>query len=271
MVNDNMKQTKWIDRNDHMHQRLNIKQQINQLSVNPLIPLLIKIKGSEQEVYGFYSDEISRYVDAFHLYHLSLKRFLPELSYMMRWNKSLRYVKGREYSAGQRKLAENYHSTKHFFALDFFNCLVHARILMDRIAGVSRSFISGTNVPSFTSFSDQKKFFQKQTQPYGAHEEYALYMKENTSWFDLLKDVRDHFVVHHGPSHSSNFGYNPDGWDMTLTLQIPNYPVDGKLKNVIIFSVPQMAHDIQTFLIWFNKYGLQTLEEHQSPTSTTNT
>jgi len=261
-----MSKPDWLKGNSPIEKRLNIVAELRRLANDPLLPLLVKIRTEYKPGSFFFTDEISRYADAYSFYYLSIERFLPALGYSMRWEKSLRYVKGRgqKFTSNQKKLSDKYHKTRRYFEYDFFNCLLHARILMDRLAGISRIFLNFNNLPSFTSFADHKKFFQKLTQPYGEHEEYANYIRQNTSWFELpLKEIRDHFLVHQGPSHMRSFGYQPEGWDMFFTVMIPKNKTNLREgSESIVVSIPALARDIETFLIWFNNYGLSSLSKN---------
>ena len=182
-------------------ERINIHDELKRLSNDPLSPLIRKLKGEDH--FRFYSDELTRYQDAYWFFYLSLERFLPEMGYATRWMKGPLHVrgKGQKYTAGQKRLSQKFHASKKYIEYDLFNCILHSRILMDRVAGVSRSFLKTKQVPSFTSFSDHKKFFvERALRPFEAHEEYARHISEQTDWFDYLKEVRDHFVVHQSPS-----------------------------------------------------------------------
>ena len=55
--------------------RINIEQELKRLEPNPLMPLVTKLKG--EKYIQIYSDEISRYLDAYLFFYLSLERFLP--------------------------------------------------------------------------------------------------------------------------------------------------------------------------------------------------
>jgi hypothetical protein len=147
---------------------------------------------------------------------------------------------------------------------DFFNCLLHARILLDRTIALSRYFLKENNPPSFGSFSEQKKFFRRRKQPYGSHEEYADHIREKTDWFDMpLKIVRDKFLVHAGPKHMRVFGYPGRGREFGLTIVLPNSPnPDKPLERVkaIVVSIPELARDMESFLKWFCDYGLRMLK-----------
>ena len=101
----------------------------------------------------------------------------------------------------QRRVASDYHALQPFIGLDFINCLIHARIVCDRAIALARHFIVGQRVPSFNSFHDHKRFFERLKQPYLPHEEYARYFRDETSWFDMpLKPVRDRISFTRGHS-----------------------------------------------------------------------
>jgi hypothetical protein len=137
-------------------------------------------------------------------------------------------------------------------------------MLLDRTIALSRTFLKGANLPSFTSFNTQKKFFQRQKTPYGDFEEYAAYIREQTDWFDMsLKPVRDKFLVHQGPQHFRVFGYPSNGYELELMILVPNGNDPGKPLARVKVSIPQLARDIEQFLTWFCAYGLLVLDNRQ--------
>lgn len=101
-----------------------------------------------------------------------------------------------------RVIADKYSEIAPYTELEIVNCLIHARILLDRLTALSSRFLTGGNRPSFKSFSDHKKFFLKLREPYGEHESHADYVRRGTSWFEMpLKEVRDNCAVHSAPKH----------------------------------------------------------------------
>jgi hypothetical protein len=187
------------------------------------------------------------------------------MSLAVRWSKGPYWTRrtGGKYTPGERKLATEYNMIARFLEFDFFNCLLYARMLLDRTVSLSRHFLKGKELPSFTSLNEHKKFFQRQTRPYGDHEEYAVYIREKTDWFDMpLKIVRDKYLVHSGPNHMRVFGYPGGHHELGLSILIPAgpNPIDKPLERVtvIVVSIPELSRDIADFLAWFCNYGIKT-------------
>jgi hypothetical protein len=143
-------------------------------------------------------------------------------------------------------------------ALDFFNCLFHARILMDRTIGLARYFLPRGERPSFTSFNDHRHFFMRRKTEYRGFEDYAEYFRSKIQWFDQLKEVRDRILVHQGPRHWRYFGYPLGGPDLELVI---GHPKDQARVfagfDVTVVSVRELAADVDAFLRWFAERGLR--------------
>jgi len=221
----------WILGNEPVSERLNVRAELERFREDPVLPLaLVIMAGSEKNQPWILENEPSRYLEAYEFYYLSLERFISEMSIVVRWDRGPRWVKGRgqKYTPTQRKVADKYHAIKKFIAYDFSNCLLHARILLDRIIPLSRHFLELVDgqLPSFTSFNEHKKFFERFQSPYGEHEKYAAHIRDKTDWFNMpLKVVRDRYIVHPSPKHMRVFGHAADyEYDLTLTLLVPDDP-----------------------------------------------
>lgn len=85
-----------------------------------------------------------------------------------------------------------------YLELDYESFFIYARILMDKLANVTRSFFRG---PSPQSFNKHKKYFFKEEYiPFDPDERYAKYIREKTDWFErTLKLPRDELIVHSLP------------------------------------------------------------------------
>jgi hypothetical protein len=262
-----MDNSEWLLGHQPLESKLNVRAELKRLRQDPIEPL-IQALGKEPG-YLILQDEFSRYLEAYYFYYLSLDRFFHEMSVAVRWGKGPHLVRkyGGKYTPSQRKLAAQYNKIARFLEFDFFNCLLYARMLLDRTIALSRHFLKGANLPSFTSFNDHKKFFQRQKTPYGGFEEYAAYIREQTDWFDTpLKAVRDKFLVHTGPQHLRVFGYPSNGYEIRLMIMVPNGNDPEKSLarvKVIEVSIPQLARDIEQFLTWFCAYGLLVLGNRQ--------
>ena len=255
-----VKKPEYILGHDPLGRRPNIRVELEQIRPDPLHELLHAI-GFEAHV--IVSDDRTRYQDAYTFYYLAMDRYLHAMSVAARHSRGPR--RSRKYSANDRKLAEQYRRVAPFLEFDLANCLLHSRILLDRVAGLSRYFLSGKTLPSFTSFSDHKKFFTKLMKPYGEHEEYAEFIRKNTDWFDMpLKAVRDKFVVHASPKHMRLLAYpGGSGYELDLMIMLPDS--EGAEKpftnvKVIMVSPLRLSHDVEAFLNWFCRYGVASLK-----------
>jgi len=150
-----------------------------------------------------------------------------------------------------------------FLEYDLVNCLLHSRILLDRVAGLSQSFLTGQTLPSFTSFTKHKKFFTNLTAPYGPHQEYAEYVRKQTDWFEMpLLEVRDKFLVHAAYKHMRSLGYESEH-ELGLFLIVPD---DAKSETplasikIIRVNALRLSYDMDKFLKWVCQYGLAALK-----------
>ena len=244
--------------------RINVRRELLRISSDPMRPLLDILGSGEFELLS--SDE-SRYTDAYWFYYLSFDRYLHEMSVAARYSKGPYWIRisgGKaKYTPLQQSLADQYRKVAPFLEYDLVNCLIHSRILLDRVTGLARHFLKGERLPSFTSFNEHKKFFVKLAQPYGKHEEYAEFIRKHTDWFDMpLKEVRDKFVVHSSPKHLRVLGY-PNDYELHLNILLPdsNDPERPLAKTKLITVNPlRMSYDIESFLKWFCGYGLAALK-----------
>jgi hypothetical protein len=251
-----MEEAKFIFGNEPLGRRPNVRAELARIRRDPLQELLPVIGAEPPKL---LSDDRSRYEEAFLFYYLSLHRYLRDASIAARYSvEGLRWLRKR--SLNQRRLAEKYRNVRPFLEFDLVNCLLHTRILLDRVAALSRHFLRGQRLPSFTSFNDHKKFFRKLEQPYGKHEEYAKYIRNHTNWFDMpLKEVRDKFVVHSSPKHLRLLGYPDGGYELHLNIWVPDNPnADRALEKTTLITVNplRMSYDVEAFLKWFCRYGL---------------
>jgi hypothetical protein len=262
-----MDDSEWLLGHTDIRERINVKKELKRLSYDPLEPLLREIETKD---FAILQDEFSRYRETYYFYYLSLDRFFHEMSIAARWSKGPYWVRrsGGKYTASERKLADEYNKISRFLEFDFFNCLLYARMLLDRTIALSRYFLKENNSPSFTSLNEHKKFFLRLKQPFGAHEEYAEYIRNQTTWFDMpLKFVRDKFLVHAGPKHMRIFGYPGGRYELGMMIMLPagsdpNKPLE-RVKSINV-SIPQLASDIEQFLTWFCNYAINAIEANKA-------
>lgn len=247
--------------NEYRGPKLNLKKHISSLHKNPIEDLIrtINPEGS------YFRDDGARLNEAYLCYLLSLERFLGQMSVSVKVDNKIKYkIRSREKLTDREKVIWEKHKLYNkYLYLDFYNTLMYARILMDRIAVTSKYFLKLKNVPSFTSFNDHKKFFVKNGNILDTHQEYSNKIVNDTKWFDFtLKIVRDKFLVHASPTHQMHFGY-PGGEmdDLCMVIIVPDNPKkDMSQVKIINLSLIQLSIDIDIFLKWFNEYGLKSLE-----------
>lgn len=235
--------------------RFNVRKEIRRIRHDPLRPFLVTLDSNSSSL---FTNEFSMYEEAYRFYFLSLSRFLKEMSIASRWSRGPYYIRkyGGKYTPNQRALAEKYNKIAPFVDLDFFTCLIQARILLDHTVAISRTFLSGRHLPSFMSFAKHKKFFQKLHEPYGQFEDYAHYFRKETEWFDVpIKVVRDKFLVHAGPKHMKSFGYPMGSDHLDLDIILPDQKRLLAEVKMIHVNILQMSYDIERFLRWFCDYA----------------
>lgn len=239
---------------------MNLKREIARFQNDPLGPLIEFIGVSELIKHG----DIGRYYRSFEFYAFSLERVLRAISIGRRFQKLVRpyYGCSHKFSPMQKKISREYREQRKFFELDFTNYLIHARILMDRIVGISRRFLEGSKLPSFSSFNSHKKFLQKNTEVLvSTHSEYCAKIVKETEWFDLpIKAIRDKMLIHTPPEHFLFLGY-PSDQDLEMIFILRQEGKHEQFGNSkwVSFSARRIARDIEEFLIWYNSYALKAI------------
>lgn len=247
--------------------RLNLKREVHRFSRDPMTPCLAKINDRGAQL---FRGDIGRYAQAFGWYSLSLKRTLNLCSVARLHDRELRsHPVTRKYSPRQKGIAAKAKSTMPYMELDYQNLVIHACILLDRTIAVSRRFLQGGTLPSFTSFSKHKDFL---TTNAGAlvkhHGEYARLIVNNTAWFEVpLKLLRDKFLMHAAERHVAWFGWcYGNEWDLTMTTMIGEHARQssplGRGK-WITFSPRRLARDVESFLTAFSTYAQKHIDEAQ--------
>lgn len=256
-----------------VNKELNVQRELTLFRRVPLFTLINRIEPDRMKTKAISvgiglvcaSSAVDRFLNAYKLCYLSLARILPEMSDLIRGDYFYPYAKAVRFNKSRRQLAKKYHAAERFFELDLLNCLIHFRILADRTIALSRHFLSRSNVPSFTSFNQHKRFFTKHEYGalYGTHEEYAEHIRMNTSWFDVLKTVRDDFLVHNAPKHLSLIGYSESDLDLIIVF-VPSGFSEHRKKFLeayegiaFQFSLRRLVLDVRQFLKWFDHYGCQ--------------
>lgn len=99
-----------------------------------------------------------------------------------------------------------------FLSLDLEDFVIHARILMDRVAVLVAYLIEGpARSLQHASFHKHRRFFlDPKNIPYNPDEEYARYIWEQTGWFEImLRDARDILIVHDNSLHGAGLLSGP--------------------------------------------------------------
>jgi hypothetical protein len=245
--------------------RPNIRAELTRVRQDPLRELLEVIGGLND----IFSNPRTRYQEAYWFYFLSLERCLHEMSVAARYSRGPEWVRrsggAKRFTASQRKLAKRYNELAPFLAYDLVNCLIHSRILLDRVAGIAQSFLTGQRLPSFTSFRKHKQFFTHLAEPYGIHEDYAEYVRERTDWFEMpLLELRDKFVVHAAQRHMRYLGYDSED-ELGLFIIVPDEVERlGRVKHISFYAL-RLSYDMEQFLKWFGQYGLNALNASTKP------
>lgn len=241
---------------------MNLDFEIKRFRIDPLSSLIEFLGVDKLLVQG----DIGAYYRAFHFYALSLERVLCDISLSRRFRNQVQpfYGGGRKFTQYQLSISRKYRNQRKFFELDFTNYLIHARILLDRTIRISRRFLSGKNLPSFSSFSAHKKFFKKH--PYAfkkTHPEYTKRIVKKTDWFDMpIKAIRDKLIVHNPPEHFPFLGA-PNDHDLEYLFILKREEKHAHFGNAkwISFSARRIARDVEEFLYWYNSYALAVLEK----------
>src|SRR5215218_9113255 len=139
-----MEDSEWLLGHTDLRTRINVRKELKRLRYDPLEPLLLEL---EEEDFAVLQNEFSRYRETYYFYYLSLDRFFHEMSLAVRWSKGPYWVRrsGGKYSDSERKLAREYNEVARFLELDFFNCLLYARMLLDRTIALSRYFLKDSD------------------------------------------------------------------------------------------------------------------------------
>jgi hypothetical protein len=242
---------------------LNVEKEVRRFQHDPLAPLFSKLDDSYSDM---FQGDVGRYRYSFHFYSLSVERVLRHISIGRRWQSEVRYAHGgrRKFTDRQKDISRKYRDQRPFFELDFTNCLIHSRILMDRTIAFGRRFLSAPRLPSFTSFNDHKKFLKRDSNALGErHQPYVEYIVDNTEWFDVsLKPVRDKFAVHTAPNHIPFLGYSSDhDLEMCFVLDQRNKSKPFGEAQLVNVSIRRLARDVEGFLMWYNDYAIHAIGE----------
>lgn len=243
-------------------ERLNLKNEVRRFSVDPLYGFLIAIDDKYATI---LNGDIGRYQQSYFWYTLCLKRTLEHYSIERRWDREIRcHSSSLPYSARQTQIARKRRAMNPYQELDYQNLIIHTCILLDRVIALSRRFLVGKNLPSFTSFAQHKAFLQKDPRTLdGRFHDYAEILVKTTDWFEIpVKVLRDKYLMHSAERHFCSFGWPPEGYDRMMITVISASPHQEKILErvkVICFSPRRLARDIEAFLSWFSEFGQSSL------------
>jgi len=245
--------------------RLNLKREARRFCSDPLEPCLALIDDREAQL---FRGDIGRYIQAFGWYSLCLKRTLNLCSVARLHDKELRWHPvNRGYSPRQRGISAKTKAVMPYMELDYQNLIIHAYILLDRTIAISRRFLQGEKLPSFTSFSKHKDFLMANADTLPKHHgEYIQLIANVTDWFEVpLKLLRDKFLMHAAERHVAFFGWSSGNeWDLTMTTMIVEHARQtnplGRGK-WITFSPRRLARDVESFLTTFSAYAQKYMKE----------
>jgi hypothetical protein len=250
----------WHSGNTPVNERLNVRREVATFHSDPLHALLAAIRRPDHA--GLLTDEVARWGEAFDFYRLSYARLIPAIALQLRWSKGPYWAwkNGKRYTKAEKRVADAHRIVAPYLALDFWNYLLHARILCDRLSGLSRYFVKGHPLPSFTSFADHRHFFERGRCPAPDLVDYGAELIARSEWFAMpLKHVRDKFIVHASPRHVRLFGQSTDhDYELVLILPEGEDPARPLARTrLVTVSARRLARDIDSLLMWFCAYGLR--------------
>jgi len=229
---------------------LNVQKELKRFAKDPLEPLIQQMCGESSEL---LKDDIGRYIESYSWYLMCLKRCFEHMSISRRWYAEVKYhPKNKKFSERQCLISEKYWGATPYMMLDYQNLIVHACMLLDRSVTLTRHFLSGGSLPSFTSFNKHMNFLERNPSALAAeHKPYRSIVLSCKSWFHIpLRVLRDKYLMHSAEKHMAFLGWGKSDWDMELVTMIPrNLRQEKPLQDmkVISFTPRRLARDIEAF------------------------
>ena len=126
--------------------RPNIRRELARVKRDPMQPFFTHIG---EDINPFVSSDISRYCDAYHMYFLAARRFMTSMSVVARYMNGAHYKRmyGGKNTPYEKAIAYKYREVAPYTEFDITNCLLHTRILLDRVASLSRRFLRVRSTP----------------------------------------------------------------------------------------------------------------------------
>jgi hypothetical protein len=244
---------------------LNLRNETRLFRTDPLASYMESIRDRHTK---YFRDDVGRYLQGFAWYSLCLKRTLEHCSVARRWYSEVRLLDATaKYSVRQKAITAKQREISPYQDLDYQNLIIHACILLDRSITLSRRFLSGNNLPSFTSFSKHKDFLKKHADSlHPGHREYADHVVTQTDWFEIpLRVLRDKYLMHSSERHADFFGWSgSSNWDLEMITMVENRPKQEhpiSPDKWIIFTPRRLARDMESFLRWFADYAMRKSKE----------
>jgi hypothetical protein len=243
---------------------LNVRRESRRFESDPL-ESPIRALGDNISIAVVHKD-VDKYFQAYSWYTLCLRRCFEQISVRRRKNSKLRYhPRNEKYSKRRKQIVDKRNTLRPYLELDYQNLIIHSCILLDRTIAISRRFLSGRKLPSFTSFNKHIDFLRKNSDALGeAHKEYQEKLVSASEWYWIpIRVLRDKYLMHSSERHYSFFGWSENKWDLEMITLIPgisnqatqseNRVLPKNLK-MIRFSARQLAREIEEFLTWFAAY-----------------
>ncbi len=239
-----------------------LSKELKLLHIEEFESLLSLLPGCDNPI---LTGDVDRCFEAYALYALSAERYLREFKISLRYHSGagLKLKSGAKFSDGEQRAAKEFHSIKKYIWLDFTGTIIYARILLDKIAVLSRYLVDEPAQWPTRSFAEQCKKFKVLDHSFNKDDPYVKYVSEKTDWFEIpLKLIRDDYIVHRSRPHLAfnglHWGENNRFTD--LNFMVLNHELKGVQAHVII-SIRRLIRDIHEFLNWFSGYGKAQLQQ----------
>jgi hypothetical protein len=247
-----------------VNESLILKKELKFLHIYEFDSLLSLLPGCKNSL---HIGDVDRCFEAYHLYALSAERYLRELKIVLKYRSGAGFkLESRTpFTDGERKIAKEYHKIKKYIKLDFTDTIIRARILLDKIAVLSRYFVDSPDQWPVRSFADQCKKFKADNHSFNKDDQYVKHVSTETEWFEIpLKLIRDDYIVHRSQPHIAfdglHWGENNKFTD--LNFIVLNHEEKGKgMQSHVIISIRRLIRDIYKFLNWFAVYGKDRLNQ----------
>ena len=118
-----------------------------------------------------------------------------------------------------------------YIRLDFTDTIIRARILLDKVAVLSRYFVDAPDQWPVRSFADQCKKFKTDGHSFNKEDPYVKHVSLETDWFEIpLKLIRDDYIVHRSRPHLAldglHWGENNQFTDLNFIVMNHCCPVN---------------------------------------------